>query len=97
LTGIRVERIKAPPAEFVRHSTDTDTVVVADEHAPPLWARCCEIGTNRPIFASRDGVKVYSLAEVDRERRTGSGWYTAAPRRLVEKDYAAWRAKVAAP
>lgn len=95
LNGIRVEKIKAPPAEFARHNTDTDTVVVKDENAPPLWARSYEIGTNRPIFASRDGVKVYSLAEVDRERRTGSGWYVTAPRRLLDKDYAAWRAKVA--
>lgn len=94
LNGIRVEKIKAPRAEFARHDTETDTVVVPDAKALPLWARSYEIGTNRPIFASRDGVKVYSLAEVDRERRTGSGWYVAAPRRLVAKDYAAWRAQL---
>ena len=72
-------------------------MVVQDTKAPPLWARSYEIGTNRPIFASRDGIKVYSLAEVDRERRTGSGWYVASPRKLLGTDYAAWRAKLAAP
>ena len=53
-----------------------------------------EVGTNRPIFASRDGVKVYSLAEVDRERRTGSGWYGNWPLRLIENEYPKWRAAV---
>ena len=95
LNGIRTKRVPAPPAEFARHKTDIDVVVVSDEKAPPLWARMVEPGTNRPIFASRDGIKVYSLAEVDRERRTGSGWYVAAPRRLLAKDYPAWQAKVA--
>jgi PelA/Pel-15E family pectate lyase len=93
LNGITVKRVPAPPAEFVRHKTDFDVVVVPDTKAPPLWARMVEPGTDRPIFASRDGIKVYSLAEVDRERRTGSGWYVPAPRRLLENDYPAWRAK----
>ncbi len=95
LNGIRVERVKAPPAEFFRHKADFDVVVVPDEKAPPLWARTVEPGTNRPIFASRDGVKVYSLAEVDRERRTGSGWYVNAPLRLLTREYPAWRERVA--
>lgn len=91
LAGLRVEKIAAPHAEFERHDTDTDTVIVRDEHAPPLWARHYEVGTNRPIFASRDGVKVYSLAEVDRERRTGSPWYGTWPAKLIERDYPNWR------
>jgi PelA/Pel-15E family pectate lyase len=91
LSGIRVERVTAPPAEFFRHKTEHDVVVVADEKAPPLWARMIEVGTNRPIFASRDGIKVYSLAEVDRERRTGSGWYGNWPLRLIDDEYPKWR------
>ncbi len=94
LTGIRVERVAAPAVEFFRHKTDFDVVVTKDEQAPPLWARMVEVGTNRPIFASRDGVKVYSLAEVDRERRTGSGWYGNWPLRLIESEYPKWRAKL---
>ena len=92
LKGIRVERVPAPAVEFFRHKTDFDVVVVNDEKAPPLWARTYEVGTDRPIFASRDGIKVYSLAEVDRERRTGSGWYGSWPRQLIESDYPKWRA-----
>ena len=94
LTGIRVERVAAPAVEFFRHKADFDVVVKPDEKAPPLWARMVEVGTNRPIFASRDGVKVYSLAEVDRERRTGSGWYGNWPLRLIENEYPKWRAAV---
>lgn len=94
LTGIRVERVAAPAVEFFRHKADFDVVVTRDAKAPPLWARMVEVGTNRPIFASRDGVKVYSLAEVDRERRTGSGWYGNWPLRLIENEYPKWRAGV---
>ncbi|MDP3073156.1 MAG: pectate lyase [Opitutaceae bacterium] len=95
LDGIRVQRVPAPRAEFARHKTDFDVVVIKDESAPPLWARTVEPGTDRPIFASRDGVKVYSLAEVDRERRTGSGWYVTNPGKLLETYYPAWRKRVA--
>ncbi len=91
LIGVRVERVPAPPVEFFRHKTDFDVVVVKDEKAPPLWARTYEVGTDKPIFASRDGIKVYSLAEVDRERRTGSGWYGNWPRQLIETEYPKWR------
>ena len=94
LTGIRVERVAGPPVEFFRHKADFDVVVVADLQAPSLWARMVEPGTDRPIFASRHGVKVYALAEVDRERRTGSSWYGNWPAQLLAHEYRAWRAKV---
>ncbi len=97
LNGIAVKRVPAPPAEFVRHKTDFDVVVVPDEKALPLWARMVEPGSDRPIFASRDGKKVYSLAEVDRERRTGSGWYVPAPRNLLKRDYPKWRERIGTP
>ncbi len=94
LKGIRTARVSAPREEFFRHDTEHDVVVVNDPAAPPLWARHYEVGTNRPIFASRDGIKVYSLAEVDRERRTGSGWYGDWPAKLLEVDYPKWRAQL---
>ncbi len=94
LRGIRIERIPAPAAEYIRHKTDFDVVVVQDEKAPPLLPRMVEIGTDRALFASRSGVIAYSLAEIDRERRTGSGWFTPWPGRLIETDYPKWRAGV---
>ena len=94
LTGIRVQRVAAAPVEYIRHQTDFDVVVVADAKAPPLLPRMVEIGTDRALFASRDGVIAYSLAEIDRERRTGSGWFVGWPQKLIETEYPTWRAKV---
>jgi hypothetical protein len=95
LTGVRVERAPAPKEEFLRHTADWDAVVVSDPSAPPLWARHYEIGTNRPVFAGRDGVRKYALADIERERRTGTPWYGKWPLELIQKDYPAWRARIA--
>lgn len=77
IQGIRVE------------AANGDRVVVADASAPPLWARFYEIGTNRPIFAGRDGVIRYDLAEVEKERRGGYAWYGAWGAPVLDR-YAAW-------
>jgi PelA/Pel-15E family pectate lyase len=90
LRGIRVEEISAPETKFEYHASATDRRVVADPGAPPIWARFYELGTNRPLFCNRDGIPVYSLAEVERERRTGYAWYTADPARVL-REYASWR------
>jgi PelA/Pel-15E family pectate lyase len=92
LSGVRVERVKATVAKFERHDADFDVVVVSDEKSPPLWARHYEIETNRPVFAGRDAVKRYALAEIERERRTGTLWYGHWPENLLEKEYPQWRA-----
>lgn len=90
LKGIRIERVSAPRAEFLRHDTNFDIVVQPDDSANRIWARHYEIGTDRPIFAGRDAVKRYALSEIERERRTGTAWYGAWPARLL-RDYPAWR------
>lgn len=56
---------------------DGDRWIEPDPDAPPLWARFYEIGTDRPVFAGRDGVVKYALAEIERERRAGYAWYGA--------------------
>ena len=93
LTGIRLERVRAPKVEFLRHDSDFDIVVQSDPTANRIWARHYEIGTNRPVFAGRDAVKRYSLSEIERERRTGTAWYGTWPTRLL-KAYPEWRASV---
>jgi PelA/Pel-15E family pectate lyase len=95
LSGVRVEKVKAPKEEFLRYAADFDSVVVKDESAPPLWARHYEIGTNRPVFAGRDAVKKYALAEIERERRTGTPWHGHWPEKLIAKEYPEWRKAVA--
>ena len=91
LKGIRVEKVASTPESFLRHDTDFDVVVVNDSQAEPLWARHYEIGTDRPVFAGRDGVKKYALAEIERERRTGTPWYGGWPRALLESEYPRWK------
>jgi PelA/Pel-15E family pectate lyase len=68
-------------------------VVVRDPAAPPMWARFYEIGTNRPIFADRDGVARHDLADIGYERRNGYAWLGYWPQKLLEGDYPAWKKK----
>jgi PelA/Pel-15E family pectate lyase len=70
-----------------------DRVVEKDPAAPPMWARFYEIGTNKPIFADRDGVKKYSLAEIGHERRNGYAWLGSWPETLLAKEFPEWRKK----
>jgi PelA/Pel-15E family pectate lyase len=88
--GVRVKDVRAPRARYMYHETESDRILVSDSGAPPLWARYYEIGSNVPLFCNRDGKPVYSLAEVDRERRTGYAWYSSAPAEVLKK-YPAWQ------
>ena len=71
-----------------------DRVVVKDPNAS-IWARFYEIGSNRPIFAGRDGVVKYELAQIEHERRTNYNWYVEGPSKLLKRDYPAWRKRTA--
>ncbi len=90
ITGIRAEFVRAPSARYRFHKADFDRVVISDPDAPPLWARYYELGTNVPLFCNRDGRPVYTLGEVDRERRTGYAWYTEEPAFVMAR-YPAWQ------
>lgn len=70
-----------------------DRIAMKDPAAPSTWARFYEIGTNRPFFCGRDGVKKYSLAEIEYERRVNYSWYTSIPAYLLVKDYPEWQVK----
>jgi PelA/Pel-15E family pectate lyase len=58
------------------------------EGAGPLWARLYELGTDRPIFSNRDGIKRYDWNELT-DRRRGYQWYTKEPRAPLAA-YDAW-------
>jgi PelA/Pel-15E family pectate lyase len=90
--GIRVEWVDSSHADYKYHSTDKDRVVVEDQDAPPIWTRFYELGTHKPMFCRRDGKIVYSLAEVERERRTGYRWYLNWPQIILDI-YPAWQKK----
>jgi PelA/Pel-15E family pectate lyase len=48
-----------------------------------IWYRFYEIGTNRPIFSSRDGIIKYEHMEIEQERRDGYSWATSKPGELL--------------
>jgi PelA/Pel-15E family pectate lyase len=58
----------------------------------PIWARMYEIGTNRPIFANREGKKLYDWNLLT-DRRSGYLWYSDAPAATLET-YRTWSARV---
>lgn len=95
IKGIRIERQAVTPVRYKYHTVRHDVIAIDDPKAPPTWARYYEIETNRPFFCNRDGVKVYRLDEVEQERRTGYGWYSSAPQKLLEVDYPAWKKRLA--
>jgi len=63
--------------------------------AGPLWARFAETGTNRPVFANRDGVLRHDWRELAGSAR-GYGWFTATPAAVLVR-YEAWSREQAAP
>ena len=92
ILNTRVKVIPAPPLKTPYRLSTTDRVVVNDPKAPPIWTRYYELKTHRPLFCNRDSKVVYSLAEVDRERRDGYGWYTYGPQKALDQ-YPAWQKK----
>ena len=90
--GIRVQEVNAPEIKYPLRVSKTDRRAVNDPLAPPIWARFYELGTHKPLFADRRGEPLYSLAEVDRERRSGYTYYTYKPQKVLDK-YPAWQEK----
>jgi len=75
IVGYKVENITTDGA--------ADRVLVSSSSSDTLWARFYELDTNKPMFVGRDGVKKYSMAEIEQERRAGYAWYGTWPRGLV--------------
>jgi PelA/Pel-15E family pectate lyase len=94
IKGIRVETFAAPEMTTPFRISKTDRRVVEDANAPAIWTRYYELKTHRPVFCNRDSKVVYSLAEVDRERRDGYSWYTYEPQKVLDR-YPVWQKKFA--
>ncbi|MFO1001294.1 MAG: pectate lyase [Planctomycetaceae bacterium] len=67
------EKTKIEGYRYQRNESQTS--LIPEEGAAPLWARFYEIETNRPIFSDRDGVVKYDLQQIGSERRNGYTWY----------------------
>jgi PelA/Pel-15E family pectate lyase len=92
ILNTKVQTIDAPVMETAFTTSKHDKVVVSSAGAPPIWTRYYELKTHRPVFCNRDSKLVYSLAEVERERRDGYGWYTYEPQKVLNK-YGEWKKK----
>ncbi len=86
----KVQTVAAPLVTYPYRVSKTDKMIVHDQKAAPIWTRYYELKTHRPLFCNRDSKVVYSLAEVDRERRDGYGWYTYEPQKVLDR-YPAWQ------
>ena len=87
IKGIRFDHVQDP-----KQPAKKDGIVVADATST-MWARYYEIGTNKPFFSGRDGIKKYSVAEIEQERRGGYAWYGVWPKKILDKQYPAWAKK----
>jgi PelA/Pel-15E family pectate lyase len=85
-------RVVAVPAA---NGSPADRAVITDTTAEPVWTRYYELKTHKPMFCNRDSKVVYTLAEVEYERRNGYQWYTYAPQKVLAQ-YASWQKKVGA-
>ena len=68
---------------------DFETGLEPREGGGPIWARLYEIGTNRPIFSNRDGVKLYDWNQLT-DRRQGYGWFGTEPAAVLRKYDETW-------
>lgn len=57
-----------------------------------IWARYCEIGSNRPLFGDRDKTIHDNVDEISRERRDGYAWFVTTPENALKR-YAVWAKK----
>ncbi len=90
---VKIEGLRVKHVRDATLPKGYDLVVVADPTAGPLWARFYEIGTNRPMFVSRDGVVHDHLADLPYERRVNYSWIGGYASDLLKNKYPAWRAK----
>ena len=94
IKDVRVKIIPAKDVVYKFHEANYDRIVIHDSAAPPIWTRFYELRTDRPMFANRDGKKVYQFSDVLRERRTGYSWYGYWPQKLISVEYPAWLKKI---
>ncbi|MBQ8294383.1 MAG: pectate lyase [Alphaproteobacteria bacterium] len=87
INGLRLEQVKLK--EKVGTEYPYDLVIINDDSARPIWARYYELVDNTPFMCTKQGKKVYSLSELDYDRRVGYTWYGYWPEKIFEK-YDGW-------
>lgn len=93
IMGKKIVWVDVPEGLAEDPTVKRDRLMVDDADASPIWARYYELADNRPFLCRRDGVKVYTLAEMPAERRVGYNWFSNWPEKVLKK-YPKWIAKV---
>ncbi len=93
IEGKRLVTVNVPEGLPEDPKIKKDRYLIDDPQAAPLWARYYDLDNNRPFFSTRTGDKVYTLAEVPAERRTGYSWYGSWGEKVLKK-YPSWLAKI---
>ena len=88
----RIDGYKYTDIQDASKPNGRDRVIMPDKNST-IWARFYDIETNKPFFSGRDGIKKWSVAEIEYERRTGYAWYGTWPKELLEKGYPEWKKK----
>lgn len=93
INGIRIQRIALNKDKIINQEYPYDNVVVEDVNAKPIWSRYYELSDNKPFMVKRSGEKVWKLADVNAERRTGYDWYGYWPQEVLD-NYPKWLKKI---
>lgn len=83
ISGLRVAEVPLSEDKIINHEYPFDRVEVRDAAAKPIWARFYEVDDNTPFMCTRAGQKVWKLADVNAERRTGYDWYGYWPEQII--------------
>ncbi len=89
IRGIRLESVPLDEETAAKLNRKNDRVVVADEGASRIWARCYELADDKIFFCNNDGQKVYDLKDVEIERRASYAWYGYWPE-VALRMYSVW-------
>lgn len=89
----KTHEIKDITTEHFINKYGADDMRVVPDKGNVMWARFYDLDTQKPFFCGRDGVKRASVYDIERERRTGYGWYTQAPAKVLKK-YPKWLKKI---
>ena len=93
INGIRIQQIALNKDKIINQEYPYDNVVVEDVNAKPIWSRYYELSDNKPFMVKRSGEKVWKLADVNAERRTGDDWYGYWPQEVLD-NYPKWLKKI---
>lgn len=93
ITGKKIVMIQVPEGLAEDPKIKRDRIMVDDPEAAPIWSRYYELEDNTPFLCRRDGVKVYTLAEMPAERRVGYNWFSNWPEKVLKK-YPKWLAQI---